>query len=917
MMNRGSFLFVESNTTGTGELLMKRARALGFEPYLVTRNPGRYPFLKDSVAQVIEAETRSLDELIGVAAKLTRLAGIYSSSDYFVEAASSAATAMGLPAADGEAIATCRNKWKQAAELQRQSITIPETRLATSVRDMENILAQATLPVIVKPVSGSGSSGVRLCDSAAAAIEAFESAKDALLDQVGLHSADVLIQQYVQGMEYSAEIIAYDGVLHCVGILAKHKGPAPCFVEVGHDFPAPLPEPSLQELASFAAGAVSALGLKFGPAHVEFVIAESGPVIIEVNPRLAGGMIPVMLSHVLGTSILDMVIRLYSGEVFTPPRASARAGAIRFQLAHKSGKLKRLDFSRKPDPTTPEAGLLKFEGEDVQIYGDFRDRVAYAIGVADELNVAAAAAERMIDSIVIDIEGAAGEQDDKEVAGPDQARWNLHPEAMKLLAPPIELARDARLLQCQTAVDEAHLVMLAAQGLVSQAVAANLLKHILDLQDEGFQSLEGRHAPRGLYLAYEAELVARTGAEEAGWLHLARSRNDLNAAISLLVLREAASSISQQIGTAQDALLQQAEETSRLVAPLYSQYQIALPGSPGHYLLGVFFALSRERERLHCLLEDIRNCPMGAGAGGGTSIPIDPLQTASLLGFELPSFNSLDAVASRDHHLQGLSVFAGVSILLSRVAQDLQVWTTREFALVDIPHNLAGGSSMLPQKKNPFLLEHIKGSASTVIGAYVSAATATCKSPFSNSIEASNYGCSPLGLAEDALKRAITLTSLIVKYMSFNVRSMREHLEDGSSMTAVAAERMASRGIPFRKAHTQIGEIARRLSHDSCVAQRRSELASRLAGVFPASLEECRDALQFGGGPGKRSTDSQVSVAKALFRDMQLKCEDIRERWARAEMHRKQKVKELIEYGQSLTGFRGPDRGCGPERNPT
>ncbi|RWP94407.1 lyase family protein [Mesorhizobium sp.] len=898
-MNRGSFLFVESNTTGTGELLMRRARLLGFETYLATRNPARYPFLKDSVVQVIEAETRSPDELVGVATKLSGLAGIYSSSDYFVEAASSAAMAMGLPAANPEAIATCRNKSKQAAELQRQSIAIPETRLATSVRDVENILAQATLPVVVKPVSGSGSSGVRLCDSATAAIKAFESARGALLDQVDLPSPDILIQQYVEGKEYSAEIIACDGTLHCLGILAKHKGPAPCFVEVGHDFPAPLPEPSQRELASFAAGAVSALGLNFGPAHVEFVTTESGPVIIEVNPRLAGGMIPVMLSHALGTSILDMVIGLYAGEGFTPARASARAGAIRFRLVHKSGKLKRLGFSRNPDRTAPEAGLLKSEGVEVSVNGDFRDRVAYAIGVADELNAAVTAAQRMIDSIVIEIETASDETADTQVAGSSEGGWNLHPEAMKLLAPPIEISRDGRLLQHQAAIDEAHLVMLADQGLVSQPAAADLLKHILDLQNEGFQSLEGREAPRGLYLAYEAELAARAGPEKAGWLHLARSRNDLNATISLLSLREAACSISQQIGIAQDALLQRAEEASRLVAPLYSQYQIALPGSPGHYLLGVFFALGRERERLHSLLEDIRNCPMGAGAGGGTSIPVDPLKTAALLGFELPSFNSLDAVASRDHHLQGLSVFAGVSILLSRVAQDLQVWTTREFALVDIPDNLAGGSSMLPQKKNPFLLEHIKGSASAVIGAYVSAATATCKAPFSNSIEASNYGCSPLKLAEDALKQAITLTSLIVRFMSFNVQSMRENLEDGSGMTTVAAERMTSRGVPFREAHTIIGQIARRLSQDSSVAERRSELASHLAGVLPESLEECRDALQFGGGPGKRSTDDQVSVAKPLFQDMQLKCTEQSERWAHAKMYRKQRVKELIDKHRS------------------
>ncbi len=894
-MNRGSFLFVESNTTGTGELLMKRAKVLGFEPNLVTRNPARYPFLRGSVARVIEAETRDPDEIVAVAAKLTRLAGIYSSSDYFVESASRVAKAIGLPGASPDAIATCRNKWKQVTALQRQSIAVPETRLVTSLREVENVLAEAIFPLVVKPVSGSGSSGVRLCDSAAAAAKAFERANDVLLDQVDLPSPEVLIQQYVEGKEYSAEMVAYEGAVHCLGIVAKHKGPPPCFVEVGHDFPAPLSQPFLHELATFAAGAVSALGLEFGPAHVEFVLSDSGPVLIEVNPRLAGGMIPVMLSHALGTSIPDMVIKLYAGEPFAPPQASKRAGAIRFRLAHKSGKLKLLGFSRTPEPTVAEAGLLKSEGEELQINGDFRDRVAYAVGVANELEAAATGAERMIDSMVINIETTAGGPDNKQDAGPGQRSWTLHPEAMKLLAPPIEISRDGRQLQFQAAIDEAHLVMLADQGLVSQAGAADLLKHILELQEEGFRSLEGRDAPRGLYLAYEAELDARAGPEKAGWLHLARSRNDLNATISLLALREAACSISQEIGVAQDALLQRVEEASRLVAPLYSQYQIALPGSAGHYLLSVFFALARERQRLHSLLEDIRNCPMGAGAGGGTSIPIDPLKTANLLGFELPSFNSLDAVASRDHHLQGLSVFAGASILLSRVAQDLQVWTTREFALIDIPFNLAGGSSMLPHKKNPFLLEHIKGSASTVIGAYVSAATATCKSPFSNSIEASNYGCSPLNLAVDALKRAIILTSLNVKFMSFNVKSMRENLEDGLPMTTVAAERMASRGVPFRKAHTLVGEIARRVSQDSPVAERRSELASQLAGVLPASLEECRDALQFGGGSGIRSTDDQVSVAKTLLRDMQLKCADISERWTRAEMRRKRRVKELID----------------------
>ncbi|CDX33970.1 hypothetical protein MPLSOD_180015 [Mesorhizobium sp. SOD10] len=142
-----------------------------------------------------------------------------------------------------------------------------------------------------------------------------------------------------------------------------------------------------------------------------------------------------------------------------------------------------------------------------------------------------------------------------QVAGSSEGRSTLHPEAMKLLAPPNDISRDGRLLHQQAAIDEAPLVMLADQGLVSQAAAADLLNHILDLQNEGFHSLAGRDPPRSLYLACEAGLAPRAGPEKAGWLHLARSRNDLNPPISLLLLREAACSVSREIGIVQDALI--------------------------------------------------------------------------------------------------------------------------------------------------------------------------------------------------------------------------------------------------------------------------------------------------------------------------------------------------------------------------
>src|SRR6185369_13149244 len=158
--------------------------------------------------------------------------------------------------------------------------------------------------------------------------------------------------------------------------------------------------------------------------------------------------------------------------------------------------------------------------------------------------------------------------------------------------------------------------------------------------------------------------------------------------------------------------------------PVYTHYQAAVPITYGHYLTGVGFALSRDIAGLMSVIADLNACPLGAGAVSGTSLPIDPARTAGLLGFDQPVPHSIDAVASRDVILRLLSAAAILGVSLSRVASDLLLWTSVEFGFLTVPDTLAGSSSMMPQKRNVYMLEHVEGRSAAALGAFVHAAAA-------------------------------------------------------------------------------------------------------------------------------------------------------------------------------------------------
>ena len=280
-------------------------------------------------------------------------------------------------------------------------------------------------------------------------------------------------------------------------------------------------------------------------------------------------------------------------------------------------------------------------------------------------------------------------------------RRGLTPTARRILfGANADASIDAELIFA-TEVDRAHLVMLAERGIVGRECVGALLEEIENLRANNFAPLRERAAPRGLFLLYENYLIEKLGAQTGGVLQTARSRNDLNSTSLRLRLRRPFHGLLREALRMQAVLLRSAARFAGVVMPAYTHYQAAVPITYGHYLAGVATAFGRDIAAFSRAGEGLGQCPLGACAVGGTSLPFDEARTASLLGFVEPVLSSIDAVASRDFVLRLLASATIMGVTLSRLATDLLLWTTAEFGFIRMPDHLVGSSSIMPQKRNP------------------------------------------------------------------------------------------------------------------------------------------------------------------------------------------------------------------------
>ena len=403
-----AFVFVESNTTGTGPRFAAAARNLGMRPVLLAADPARYPWVESSGVAAEVVDTQNREALLAACRRVAdseRVAGIWSSSEYFIAAAADLARELGLPGPDPEAVAACRDKGIQRARLDAAGVRQPRFRFAGSAAEAVEAAADLGLPVVVKPVLGTGSLGVRLC---ANSHEVENGAATILAQRVNERGmplpARLLVEEQVVGPEVSIETFGRE----VVGFTRKHLGNPPFFVEVGHDFPASLLTAQERVLTEMASRVLEVLGLGWGPAHLEVRWTAEGPSIIEVNPRLAGGVIPELVRLATGVELIGTTVAAACGQEVRPARSAYWAASIRFLLASGEGRLAAVD---NWEAAAAEEGVTDLQlyvplGGSVARRGDFRDRIGHVIARASTANESGQAAERARGRLRITIESS-------------------------------------------------------------------------------------------------------------------------------------------------------------------------------------------------------------------------------------------------------------------------------------------------------------------------------------------------------------------------------------------------------------------------------------------------------------------------------------------------------------------------------
>lgn len=405
-------------------------------------------------------------------------------------------------------------------------------------------------------------------------------------------------------------------------------------------------------------------------------------------------------------------------------------------------------------------------------------------------------------------------------------------------------------------INQAHLVMLERAGLLDRATASTIAAAMLEMEEAGPAMVELDPAREDAYFNYEAHLMNLAGPDAGGRLHMARSRNDILATQDRLRARELTFSLIDALCTLQKTLLRQAEAYADTVMPGYTHLQPAQPITYGFYLAAVAEAVARDIQRIEQAQARLESCPLGAGALAGTAFPIQREESARLLGFKGIVPNALDAVASRDFALELLSAMAIGGVTWSRVAQDYFVWCTHEFGLIDFPDSVAGTSSIMPQKKNPVVLEHLKGKAGHLVGLLMAALTTVKGVNFTHTGDGNRESVRSLWEAGDECLRIVKLLELVIRTARPQEATMlRRVSEDFSSATDLADALVRDADLSFREAHHVVGAVVRSAMDAGIPAH---SITSAMVDV--AAVEQLGRKVQLTDDTVRRCVDPKAGV---------------------------------------------------------
>jgi argininosuccinate lyase len=413
----------------------------------------------------------------------------------------------------------------------------------------------------------------------------------------------------------------------------------------------------------------------------------------------------------------------------------------------------------------------------------------------------------------------------------------------------------------------AHARMLGATGIISQEESAALIRGLEQIHEAGPEALP--QDVEDIHTAIEVRLGEIVG-EVAGKLHTARSRNDQVATDTRLYLHNELIELFDLLKKLQGLLIEQGGQFKSALMPGWTHQQRAQPITLGFHLMAHFWALQRHGWRAERLFELANYSPLGSAALAGTSFPIDRKMTAQELGFIAPIPNALDATSDRSYILDALHLCAALMIDLSRISQELVLWSGREFGFVTLSDTVTTGSSIMPQKRNPDMAELIRGRTGRVIANWVTLATTMKALPLGYNRDTQDDK-PPLFDSMMKVKDSIQLVHLMLESATWNLDRMHEAMHGDFSTATDLADFLAVTGIPFRHAHEMVGQVVRGcLDRGWVLEDLDSAKLAEIAPDFPASAlsvlrpQDSVARRESQGAPGPHAMEAQLTQAREV-----------------------------------------------------
>jgi len=467
------------------------------------------------------------------------------------------------------------------------------------------------------------------------------------------------------------------------------------------------------------------------------------------------------------------------------------------------------------------------------------------------------------------------------------------------------IVADVNVVKPVIEINKAHVVMLVEQGIVAESDGA-LLLHALNKLDPNMKldpSLEDVH------MNIEAEITKMVGENIGGKLHTAKSRNDQVATAIRITLRQYLLEITKNLIALRRALLKRCAEHLNTIMPGYTHLQHAQPVTLAHHLLAYHDALERDTKRLMNSYQYVNLCPMGAAALATTGYNINRIRVAKLLGFDGVLENSIDAVSSRDFAVEAIAVMALSMTDFSRIAEELILWSSVEFATAEIPNEYASASSIMPQKKNPVVPELIRAKTTHVYGDLIAAFTILKALPLSYNLDLQELTPHLWNTCQITLSSTLMLTGLIQK-TEFNAPRWLELVsKDFSTATELADILVRKFNIPFRIAHRVIGFLVQRLSSEGKTLRNTTpklleetffQTTRKRLDIKPSDIEEALDPIKSVKSKTVQGCPSPSEVARmAKERRRHIIADEV---WLRKKTHSLKKAElKLCEAVEGLS----------------